>query len=156
MRTTATLTLSLVLLIGSNVFAQLPTNQLEGTWRMVSQELVYPDTVINRSDAWGPGYKILNSTHFAWGRATASGDDVVAGGGRYEYDPETGTYTEIIEYHSTPELVGLAIEFEAKVDGDTWYHIGHIGDYRLEEVWHRVRPDELEKLDLQAGQQGER
>ncbi len=118
--------------------AQLPTNELEGTWRMVSQELVYPDSVVDQSDQWGPGYKILNSTHFAWGRETGNGEEVLAGGGWYEYDPETNTYIEHIEYHSDTDLAGAAIEFTARVEGDTWYHIGDLGAYKLREVWARV------------------
>lgn len=118
--------------------AQLPSNALEGTWRMVSQELVYPDSVVDQSDQWGPGYKILNSTHFAWGRETGDGDEVLAGGGWYEYDPESNTYIEHIEYHSDTDLAGAAIEFTARVEGDTWYHIGDLGEYKLREVWMRV------------------
>jgi hypothetical protein len=119
--------------------AQLPTNDLEGTWRMVSQELVYPDSVVDQSDQWGPGYKILNSTHFAWGRETGDGDEVLAGGGWYEYYPESNTYIEHIEYHSDTDLAGAHIEFTARVEGDTWYHIGDLGEYKLREVWTRVK-----------------
>lgn len=130
-----------LLMVGSlTAMAQLPSNQLEGTWQMVSQELVYPDSVIDRSDNWGPGFKILNSTHFAWGRETRNGDEVLAGGGRYQYMPEKDVYIEHIEYHSDSGMAGLSVEFEARVDGDTWYHIGDLGDYKLREVWKRVDP----------------
>lgn len=139
MRRIAPLALAISFLIAPAAFGQLPYNELEGTWRMISQELVYPDSVVDQSDTWGPGYKILNSTHFTWGRVTGDGEEVLAGGGRYEYNPETNTYIEYIEYHSDPGLVGQGIEFTARVEGDTWYHIGDLGNYKLREVWQRVR-----------------
>lgn len=133
-----------VFLIGSSgAWAQLPSNELEGTWRMVSQELVYPDSVVDQSGSWGANFKILNSTHFAWGRETEDGETVLAGGGRYEYFPERGVYVEHIQYHSDPSMNGVSLRFTARVEGDTWYHIGEVGDYKLREVWERVDPSEV-------------
>jgi len=133
-----------VCLIGSTgAWAQLPSNELEGTWRMVSQELVYPDSVVDQSGSWGANFKILNSTHFAWGRETEDGETVLAGGGRYEYFPERGVYVEHIQYHSDPSMNGVTLRFTARVEGDTWYHIGEVGDYKLREVWERVDPSEV-------------
>jgi hypothetical protein len=123
--------------------AQVPNNELEGTWRMVKQQRVYPDSVVDYSDQWGPGYKILNSTHFAWGRETNDGSQVLAGGGWYEYYPEKNVYVEHIEYHSDPALAGQTLRFTARIEGDTWYHIGEVGDYKLREVWKRVDPDSM-------------
>lgn len=125
--------------------AQMPSNELEGTWEMVRQELVYPDSVVDQSNQWGPGYKILNSTHFAWGRETEDGEEVLAGGGRYEYYPERDIYVEHVEYHSDPGFAGQTLRFEARVEGDTWYHIGDLGNYKLREVWKRVDPKEVQQ-----------
>lgn len=134
-----------VFFIGSSgAWAQLPSNELEGTWRMVSQELVYPDSVVDQSGSWGANLKILNSTHFAWGRETEDGETVLAGGGRYEYFPERGVYVEHIQYHSDPSMNGVSLRFTARVEGDTWYHIGEVGDYKLREVWKRVDPSEVQ------------
>lgn len=131
-----------VLLLGAtSAWGQVPSNELEGTWRMVSQELVYPDSVVDQSDQWGPGYKILNSTHFAWGRETQDGSEVLAGGGWYEYDADENVYVEHIEYHSDPDFAGQTLEFTARVEEDTWYHIGDLGNYKLREVWKRVDPN---------------
>lgn len=140
------LVLALFLLTTTSAFGQRPSNELEGTWRMVSQELVYPDSVVDQSDQWGPGYKILNSTHFTWARETGDGEEVLAGGGRYAYDAEADTYVEHIEYHSDTALGGQSIKFTARVEQDTWYHIADLGDYTLREVWHRVMPDEPTQL----------
>lgn len=137
------LVFSLLLLGPASVWAQLPANDLEGTWKMVSQELVYPDSVVDQSDQWGPSFKILNSTHFAWGRETQDGQTVLAGGGRYEYYPERDVYIEHIQYHSDPGLDGISLQFTARVEGDTWYHIGNIGNYKLREIWKRVDPKQV-------------
>jgi len=122
----------------TGAWAQLPANELEGTWKMVSQELVYPDSVVDQSGGWGANYKILNSTHFAWGRETKDGESVLAGGGRYEYYPERDVYIEHIQYHSDPSMNGITLRFEARVEDDTWYHVGEVGNYKLREVWKRV------------------
>lgn len=133
-----------VLFVGlPSAWGQLPANELEGTWKMVSQELVYPDSVVDQSNNWGPSYKILNSTHFAWGRETRDGSDVLAGGGTYKYFPEEGVYIEYVQYHSDPAFVGQTLKFRARVEGDTWYHIGDLGDFKLREVWERVDPEEV-------------
>jgi hypothetical protein len=105
---------------------------------MVSQKIVYPDSVVDRSGNWGANYKILNSTHFAWGRETQDGESVLAGGGRYEYYPQRNLYIEHIQYHSDTSLNGVTLRFEARVEGDTWYHVGEVGNYKLREVWKRV------------------
>lgn len=130
------------LLVGTaGAWGQLPGNELEGTWRMVKQERVYSDSTVDHSDRWGPGFKILNSTHFAWGRETEDGSEVLAGGGWYEYYPEKNLYIEHIQYHSETDFAGQTLEFTAKVNGDTWVHIGDVGDYKLREVWKRVDPE---------------
>ncbi len=84
---------------------------------MVPQELVYPDSVVDQSGSWGANVKILNSTHFAWGRETEDGESVLAGGGRYEYHPERDVCVEHIQYHSDPSMNGGTLRFEARVEG---------------------------------------
>ncbi|GIV58638.1 MAG: hypothetical protein D6746_16765 [Bacteroidetes bacterium] len=120
--------------------AQAPANVLEGTWKLISQREVYPDTVIVTQRV-PPSIKILNSTHFAWGYQTEDGEDVQAGGGRYTLVGDS-IYIEHIQYHTSGALVGLDIHFDARVVGDSlWYHTGIFPTgYRLEEVWRRVEP----------------
>lgn len=136
-------TIALLFIGLTSAWGQLPANELEGTWKMVSQELVYPDSVVDQSDDWGPSYKILNSTHFAWGRETRDGSEVLAGGGTYAYFPEEEVYVEHVQYHSDPGFAGQTLKFRARVEGDTWYHIGDLGDFKLREVWERVDPEEV-------------
>ena len=125
----------LSLFVATGVFGQLPNNVLEGSWEMVSQRVIYPDSVVDRTDQIPYTIKMLNSTHFAFGRQIMD-EEVFAGGGRYTLDGER--YIEHIDWHSAGGLVGLSIEFEARIEGDTWYHVGHIEDFLLEEVWHRL------------------
>ena len=141
LRRASVLACSLLLIGLSCARGQLPSNELEGTWKMVSQELVYPDSVVDQSDHWGTNYKILNSTHFAWGRETRDSSEVLAGGGTYEYYPERDVYVEHVQYHSDPAFAGQTLRFTARVEGDTWYHIGDLGNFKLREVWKRVDPE---------------
>ena len=131
----------LTFLVAVSAFGQR-ANPLVGTWEMLSQRQIYADTTLDRGRYLGPSYKILNDTHFAFGRQTiiqgVVEDDVFAGGGRYEYDGDT-TYVEHIEYHESAPNVGLTITFSCKLQGDSlWFHAGQLGQARLEEVWRRV------------------
>ncbi len=137
------LALALLLIGFTDAQAQLPSSELEGTWTMESRKLVYPDSIVDQSGNWGANYKILNSTHFAWGRETEDGESVLAGGGRYEYYPERNLYIEHVQYHSDPSLSGTTLRFQARVEGDTWYHVGKLVDFKIREVWKRVDPKEV-------------
>ena len=120
----------------SAAYGQLPSNVLEGTWEMVSQKLIYPDSTVDRTAQTPYTLKILNSTHWAFGRHLQDEEEIFAGGGWYEFDGET--YTEHIIYHSGG-LAGQSVPFDARIDGDTWHHSGDLGDFVIEEVWRRVR-----------------
>ena len=130
--------LSLVAILAvPSASAQMPSNVLEGSWRLVSQRSVYPDTVVVTVNP-PPSIKILNSTHFSWGYQSQDGSEVLAGGGRYTLEDDT-LYTEFLEYHSSEVLVGEALRFSARLVGDLWYHVGEFpSGYRLEEVWRRI------------------
>ncbi len=124
-------------LIGPAVWAQAPANYLEGSWRLVSQRSVYPDTIIITLNV-PPSIKILNSTHFSWGYQSANGAEVLAGGGRYTLENDT-LYTEFLEYHTSEALIGVALHFSVRIVGDLWYHVGEFpSGFRLEEVWRRI------------------
>jgi len=125
--------------VGMPAQGQAPANRLEGTWQMVSQREVYPDTILVTKDI-PHSLKVLNSTHFAWGYQATHGEDVLAGGGRYDVLDDS-VYIEHIQWHTSPVLVGMDIHFHARVVGDSlWYHtrIFPTG-YRLKEVRRRIR-----------------
>lgn len=137
MKHTSGLLLLIIFFTGTEVFAQAPANHLEGSWRIMSQRSVYPDTIIVTLNV-PPSIKILNSTHFSWGYQSDNGTEVLAGGGRYTLENDT-LYTEYLEYHTSEALVGISLEFSARIVGDLWYHVGEFpSGFRLEEVWRRI------------------
>lgn len=137
MKHTSGLLLLIIFFTGTEMFAQAPANQLEGSWRIVSQRSVYPDTIIVTLNV-PPSIKILNSTHFSWGYQSDNGAEVLAGGGRYTLENDT-LYTEYLEYHTSEALVGVSLRFSARIVGDLWYHVGEFpSGFRLEEVWRRI------------------
>ena len=132
-----------LLLFTSSALGQVtspaPANPLQGSWRLVSQKLIYPDSTVNvRGTSVPPSTKILNDTHFAFGYQTEDGEEVYAGGGRYTLEGDS-LYTEHIEYHSSIPNVGQSLTFKYRVEGNRWYHTGQIGNFVLEEVWERIK-----------------
>lgn len=129
------ISLTSVFLLFTAAAAAGQDRSLAGTWELVEQRLVYPDRVVDRTDSLQHTLKILNDTRFSFGRQIRDGE-IYAGGGTYEFDGET--YTEHIRYHSEPGLPGQSITFEARVEGDTWFHRGDLGVYVVEEVYRRI------------------
>jgi len=115
-----------------------PANELQGVWKMTYAKLVYPDTTLEYMDPEPASHKLLTDTHFAFGFQTDT--MTLAGGGTYNFDGET--YSETIVYHSFPENIGLTIDFDVQLEGNTWHHTGTIqtstGNVKLEETWVRV------------------
>ena len=117
---------------------------LMGAWRMIAHRTIQGDVVtetLKMGEEPEPGYwqtKILTDTHFAFGRQTDDGEDVIAGGGRYYVDGDT--YTEVIEYHTSAPLVGTRIPFEWRIDEQGyWHHTGTVGSLYLHEVYERIK-----------------
>jgi hypothetical protein len=130
----------IVLLLVATVQGCCPARyRLMGTWEMVFPVVAAPDSSGSGHESKGGALKILNKTHFAFGIWTPDGR-VLAGGGRYKYDGKT--YTEMIEYHFIPALVGKSLEFQCALKGDKWYHFGtyEVDGQRsqMNEVWRRV------------------
>jgi hypothetical protein len=118
---------------------------LVGTWKMIAQKIVHPDRVeenLKIGDTPPGGnfqIKILTDPHFAFGRMSENGEEVTAGGGRY--DIEGDTYTEVIEYHTSAPLVGTEIPFNWEIDEKGhWLHTGVIGSFTLFEIYELIDP----------------
>lgn len=116
--------------------AEETTSPIQGTWQLVHQRLSTPDTTMELTAPSPPATKVVNATHFATGRQV--GDSLSAGGGRYHY--AGSTYTEIIQYHSSVDLVGDSITYKSRLEDDTtWVFSGALADsVELEETWRRV------------------
>ncbi|NNE09631.1 MAG: hypothetical protein HKN20_13810 [Gemmatimonadetes bacterium] len=100
---------------------------LQGSWVRIDDEAPQGQTI-----------KILTEERFAFGLHAKN--EIVAGGGRYVLDDET--YTETIQYHWMPNLVGKTVVFDCAIDGDIWHHTGRIktggGVLVIDEVWERI------------------
>ena len=114
---------------------------LVGTWEMVSNDGRWLDLSDDPAAAAHRNVKVLNETHFAFGHLLPDGT-VNAGGGRYSLSDSN--YTEVIDYHFVPRLVGMTIEFDYRLEDDLWYHSAdsEVDGVRIEihEIWRRVEP----------------
>ncbi len=103
------------------------TTSLRGSWVRIDDEAPQGQTV-----------KILTEERFAFGLHARN--EIIAGGGRYVLDGDS--YTETIEYHWMPSLVGKTVVFDCDLDGDIWHHTGKIktggGVLVIDEVWERI------------------
>jgi len=118
------------------------TNPFVGSWKLVSQKLIFSDTTITADASTLQSMKILSQTHFAYVTDKTHQDSTIflrAGAGTYTHSDKE--YAEKIEYSSDPVMLGKTYRFSFEMEGDTWTHIGDIEDYdvRIEEVWRRTQ-----------------
>lgn len=111
---------------------------LYGTWILESAVFTTEDSVLKEDKSKKKQMKIVTPGHFMFIISNAADDKfIMASGGKAIVDD--GTYTEIIEYSSDPAALKKTYRFTAKVVGDTWYHSGMIGNWKLDEVWKKVK-----------------
>ena len=129
----------LVLTIFSSAFSQSKKKSpLYGTWLLESAVFTTEDSVIKEDKSKKKEIKIVTPGHFMFIISNAADNKfIMASGGKAIVDD--GTYTEIIQYSSDPEALNKTYRFTARVVGDTWYHSGMIGNWKLEEVWKKVK-----------------
>ena len=108
------------------------SKSVKGTW-----EMVYPESE-DGSEATR-NTKLLTDTHFAFGSPSARGG-IFAGGGTYTLSDST--YTEFIQYHTIPWLIGQKLEFKYLIEDGKWYHSGSFDidghKFTVNEVWQRA------------------
>ena len=107
---------------------EAPTSQdgLIGTWELESYR-GSGDSIRSDYPEFVSYVKLITPTHFVWVHYLSEQDQVLAqGGGTYVYDG--GTYTETLNfvYPSGSGQIGTVLPFNCKIEGDTWYHTGHI------------------------------
>ena len=116
-----------------------PSGKLVGAWEMEFPSSAPTERLGAEKIAGGKPVKILTDTHFAFG-STGAGGMMYAGGGTYTLDGDT--YTEVIEYHFNPMLIGQTVSFTCRLQGERWYHSGIFeidGErFNIEEIWRRI------------------
>ena len=100
---------------------------LVGTWEMVTPEM--------------RALKFITPTHFIFIHTDPKTKEIANSmAGRYRH--EGNTYTEILEFGTSAmkDFLGNEIKFNAKLEGDKWYHTGELpGGIKIDEVWTRVK-----------------
>ena len=108
------------------------TNQLDGTWELVSGQPL---------PKGARDIKMLSAGHFIFvAYDTATGKPLYAAGGTYILNGSS--YIEHMDFASEPisALVGKDQTFTLKFDGDTFTQTGTLSNGKaLSEVWKRVR-----------------
>lgn len=109
---------------------------LAGNWRISGRMVDGKMNDIPKRDR--KTLKLLTGTRFQWMAINPVTQEFFGtGGGTYRF--ENGKYIETIEFFSRDSTrVGASLQFDGKVEGDTWYHSGKSsrGD-DLNEVWSR-------------------
>lgn len=114
-----------------------PSNDLEGTWELVSYEYAAPDTVMRGDTADMRSQKVLNGTHFSW--VTVSPDQrAFIGAATGTYSIRGDTYTEVTEHASQADHVDRTYSFTYRIAGGLWLHTGIVNGVRIQETWRRV------------------
>lgn len=123
MKTAIFLSFALFLIGCSTRIKHSASNDIEGTWKLVS------GTLIEKGDTSVTSYlknvsfiKILNKTHFAFlqhdlNKGQDSSAIFVSGGGKYTLNDSS--YTEHLEYCSARNWEGNDFSFTVSVKGDT-------------------------------------
>ena len=131
-------TLMLLTIISSAFSQRKKKSPLYGTWILESAVFTTEDSVIKEDKTDKKEMKIVTPDHFIFIISNAADNKfVMSSGGRVLITDDT--YTEIIDQSSRSDALNQRYNFTYKVVDDTWYHNGTIGNWKLEEVWKKVK-----------------
>jgi len=130
---------TLTLFILCSAFSQAQDKSpLYGTWILETSIYTSGDTVIKEDKSVKKQMKIVTPDHFMFIISNVAGDKfVMASGGRVIINGDK--YTEIIDYTSDVAALNKTYQFSSRVVGDIWYHTGKLDQWKMEEVWKRVK-----------------
>lgn len=106
-----------------------PTNNLNGTWQLVSSEVNANGAITHDKMEDKKMIKIINDTHFAFlnhdlkGGKDSTNVVFVAGGGTCTRTDST--YSETLEYCNYRDYEGLKVDFKVQFSQDTLILSGH-------------------------------
>ncbi|MBC7914765.1 MAG: hypothetical protein H7Y07_11665 [Pyrinomonadaceae bacterium] len=119
-------------------FSQPKKSKLYGTWVLESSIFTTEDSIYKEDANYKKEMKIVTPGYFMFiVNKTSDNSFIMSSGGRAIIDGDN--YTEIIDYSSRPDALNQTYRFKSKVVGEKWYHTGLIGNWKLEEVWKRVK-----------------
>ena len=109
--------------------AEIPTNSLQGTWKLLTGTVIEKgDTTITDYTKGKAFIKIINNSHFAFllhdlskGKDSSSAE-FSAGGGTYSL--KGNSYTEHLEYSNAREWEGHDFTFTVTISRDTLIQTG--------------------------------
>lgn len=118
--------------------AQGTCDNIEGAWEFVSATTIYPDSTVEIDSSQRKSLKLVTPTHWMFiSKSPETGELTGGGGGRQT--TRGNIHTVERDYHSNPmALEAGPTPYECRIEGDTWYHSGQLGEIRLEEVWRRL------------------
>jgi len=123
-------------LLSAAAFAQTQS-PLVGTWKLVSGQMTRNDSTQTYTAAELSSLKIISPTHFAVFGENSNGSFSHAFGGAVTITP--GTYTESIDYASSPSMKGRKSMFKYEVKGDQLHLNGGMDGITFDETWTRVK-----------------
>ena len=102
---------TVIVLTFSLSFYTGPSNELEGTWEMVSGTLIFPDQTIEMPRTeFESAIKVLNKTHFATVHQDTSTNEIYSNAGTYMLSNDI--YIENLEYASVVGMIGKTYYFK--------------------------------------------
>ncbi len=136
---------TVIVLAFSLSFYKGPSNELEGTWELVSGEYISPnDTLVVPQSPSAKAIKVINKTHFATVHQDPSRKEIYCNAGTYTLDEDI--YTENLLFVSDMGSIGMTISFTSKIEGDQWTVTGPLKEsdeqgpgWELVEVWKKVK-----------------
>lgn len=132
------LSLALNTLQAEEPSAKARTNELVGTWRLVSASYGGRESDLPKRVTM---LKQITPTHFLWTRIdSTTGQIRDAAGGTYSLNGETYTETPKFGMGGDFEIVrDKPHSFTWKIDANEWHHTGKLANgLTIDEVWERV------------------
>lgn len=105
--------------------ASEPTNPLKGSWELVSNDFIFPDTTIHVDTSQLYSIYTIGEKYFSF-ITTGPDRSQLLGAGYGRYSSQGNIFIEHVEYHTNPFIVGTSVIFDSRIEGDLWIHDGYL------------------------------